>query len=175
MEPTFRIFRPPQVEAGQAIDQCGALLVSIKADPHVFSAPTVGSTDTLPRQHNFSYIAIGIASQLGVLSFSHLRFFSSHQLPLRQDPSCQEPLPSRARHIALSLLRLFLSFFQDARFFSGGLCAADRGSSRGLSHRQRTSDGPGYKNCPKVLHYQHGMLTHRSPSTCHRQDIDNPI
>lgn len=70
MEPTFRIFRPPQVEVGQAIDQCGALLASIKADPHIFSAPTVGSTDPLPRQHKFSYIAIGIASQLVTLYIS---------------------------------------------------------------------------------------------------------
>lgn len=166
MEPTFRIFRPPQVEAGQAIDQCGALLASIKADPHVFSASTVGSTDTLPRQHNFSYIAIGIASQLGVLCF----FFTSASLTHSfQDASCQEPLPSCARHIALFLLLFPVSLNQDALLISSGLCAADRRPNRGLSHRQGTSGGPGHENCPKVLHYQHGMLNPSSSFSCRRQ------
>lgn len=142
------------------------MLVSIKADPHVFSAPTVGSTDTLARQHHFSYIAVGIASQLDFLCFfftSRVPLFLSLSL-LFKTPAARSLFSNFARHRALFLLLGPIRSSEDAFLFSSSLCAADRRPSRGLSHCQGTSCGQGHQNRPKVLHYQHGMRTPRRPA-----------
>lgn len=98
----------------------------------------------------------------------HLRL--SLSLPLTSAASSSRR-QLRQAHSALPPIILSLSF-QDALFFSGGLCAADRRPSRGLSHRQGTSGGPGHENCPKVLHHQHGMLTPCNPFSCRGLQID---